>query len=98
MDKYYIIEVLQYDELCEETYTSVYTEDDIVLIFRTKQDAMDKMKAIVADQETRSEGNPCNAEWGDDYVDYEVGYNVWDDMNGSTITSRRMEIIEAKIV
>jgi hypothetical protein len=90
MDKYYIIDVLEYDDICEETYTGVYTEDDVVLIFRTKQDAIDKMKAIVAEQETWAEGNPYNVEWGDDYVDYDV--------NGFGITSRRMEIVEAKIV
>jgi hypothetical protein len=90
MDKYYIIEVLQYDDLCEETYTYDYTENDVVLIFKTEKDAMDKMRAIVAEQETWSEGKPYNVEWGDDHVDYDVKDFV--------ITSCRMEIIEAKIV
>lgn len=89
MNKYYIIDLLECD-IYEETYTGAYTEDDVVLIFRTKQDAMDKMKTIVAEQETWAEGYPCNVEWGDNFVDYDV--------NNSEITSRHMEIIEAKIV
>ena len=93
MDKYYMIEVSEYDEVCDETCVGMYTEDEIVLIFRTAQAAKEKMKEIVAERESRAsgfEGRYFNVQWGDDYVEYEI------DQFG--IISGYMSIVEARLV
>lgn len=91
MDKYYMIEVSEYDEVCNDTYIGMYTEDEIVLIFRTAQAAKEKMKEIVAEGESRTgEGKFIDVHWGDDHVEYGI------DQFG--VTSGYMTIIEARIV
>ena len=91
MDKYYMIEVSEYDEVCDVTYIGMHMEDDIVLIFRTAQDAKEKMKEIVEKGESRTgEGKFVNVQWGDDHVEYDI------DQFG--ITSGYMTIVEARLV